>query len=55
MEYVKENNVNTTDAKNNEVVHSEKGLTLTTFTPDFTHNKNDNDNSTISVLSFGRF
>lgn len=55
MEYVKENNINTTDAKNNEVVHSENGLVLTTFTPDFTQNKSDNDNSTISLLSFGDF
>ena len=36
-------------------MHSENGLTLTTFTPDFTQNKSDNHNSTISLLSFGDF
>lgn len=55
LKYVNENNIKTKDAKNKEVLLSENNFTLTTFTPNFTTDKNDNDNSTIALLSFGDF
>ena len=55
MKYIEENKVNTEFAQNNKTVYKENNLSLKTYTPDFTENKNDNDNSTIALLSYGDF
>lgn len=55
LKYVQEKGINTVDAKNNETVIEEGDLKLVTYTPDFTQDKNDNDNSTLALLSYGDF
>lgn len=55
LKYVKEKGINTVEARNNETVIEEENLKLTTFTPDFAQDKNDNDNSTLALLSYGDF
>lgn len=56
LKYTKENNIKTVDAKNNEEVLLEQDFRIKTLTPDFVgEEKNDNDNSIITLLSYGDF
>lgn len=55
LKYVEENNINAQDARNSSTVYEEPSLKLVTYTPDFVQNKNDNDNSTIALLSYKDF
>lgn len=55
LKHIQQNKINTVDAQNNELLFEEGELKLKTFTPDFVQNKNDNDNSTITLLSYGSF
>lgn len=55
FQFIRENDINTSIAKNKEMLIDEEEFRLTTFTPNFVENKNDNDNSTIVLLSYGEF
>lgn len=55
LNHIKENKISSQTAKNNEIVYKEDNFTLKTLCPDFVKNKNDNDNSTITLLSYGDF
>ena len=55
LKYINENKVNTQTSKNNEIVYNEQNFQLKTLCPDFVKDKNDNDNSTITLLSYGDF
>lgn len=55
LDYVKANNIETIDAKDKETVLAENGFSLKTYTPEFAQDKNDNDNSIITLLSCGDF
>ncbi len=55
LNHIKENKISSQTAKNNEIVYEEDNFTLKTLCPDFVKNKNDNDNSTITLLSYGDF
>ncbi len=55
FDYLKENKFVPEFAQNNKIIYAEDNLVLKTFTPDFVHNKNDNDNSTIALLSYNGF
>lgn len=53
--HIDENKINAVNAVNKENVFSENGFHLVTFTPDFTGDNNDNDNSIVTLMSFGDF
>lgn len=53
--YIKSKNINASDANNNEILLEEQGFKLISYTPDFKEDKNDNDNSIITLLSYGDF
>lgn len=56
LKYIRENDINSFDAKNNENVIVEKDFVLKTLTPAFVgEDRNDNDNSIITLLSYGDF
>lgn len=55
FDYLNENKFMPETAQNNKIVYEEKDFVLKTFTPDFVQNKNDNDNSTIALLSYKNF
>lgn len=55
MSYLKQNNIQTKDAVNKDILYKEQNFSITAYTPDFTKEKNDNDNSTIALLSFKDF
>ena len=54
-DYLSKNKINTVYAENNKVLYNEENLNLTTYNPNFKNNKNDNDNSTVSLLSYKNF
>lgn len=54
-DYLSKNKINTVYAENNKVLYNEENLNLTTYNPNFKNNKNDNDNSTVSLLSYKDF
>lgn len=55
LKYIEENNINTIKASNNEIIYEEPELKLITFTPNLIVNQNDNDNSTVTLLSYKDF
>lgn len=55
FQFIRENDINASIARNKEILIDEDKFTLRSFTPDFVENKNDNDNSTIVLLSYGEF
>ena len=54
FKYIQSNRINNTIAKNNTVVFEENNLKIKTYTPNV-QNKNDNDTSTITLLSYKNF
>ena len=55
LKHVKENSVVCEEAVNNTKVFEEGSFVLKTFTPSFTQNPDENDNSTIALLSYKDF
>jgi len=55
FDYLKQNRTITENPQNNNVIFKEKDFVLKTFTPELTFNVNDNENSTIVLLSYGDF
>ena len=55
MAYINENSINTEHAGNNETLIKEKDFTVKTYTPDFKYSSNDNENSIITLISYGEF
>ena len=55
FKHLADNNIAFEDAKNNTKVYEEGNIVLRTYTPDFTVEPNDNDNSTAALLSYGDF
>ncbi len=55
MSYVKKTSQEYLEPKNNEKLFEEGDFSLTAFTPDFKNDKNDNDNSIVTLLSYGDF
>ena len=53
--FIKEKNINYFNAKNKGRLINEENFTLTTFTADFSDNKNDNDNSIVTLVSYKDF
>ena len=54
FKYIQSNRINNTIAKNNTVVFEENNLKIKTYTPNV-QNKNDNDTSIITLLSYKNF
>lgn len=54
IKFVKDNNFKTIHPQNNQIIFKENNFTLTTFVTDLKTN-NDNENSTIVLLSYGKF
>ena len=55
MAYINEYSINTEHAGNNETLIKEKNFTVKTYTPDFKYSSNDNENSIITLISYGEF
>lgn len=53
--HLKNNNIAFEDAKNNKKVYEENNLTLRTYSPSFVEDADENDNSTLTMLSYGDF
>lgn len=54
FKFIKDNKLKTNLSQNNKIIFKENNFTLTTFTPIPLEN-NDNENSTIVLLSYGNF
>ena len=53
LNYLKENKINYQIAKNNETIYFEKDLTIKTYTPVISNNKNiDNEESIVTLLTY---
>lgn len=55
FDYLKSNKIKTQNPQNNKIIFEEGDFVLKTFKPNFILNANDNENSTIVLLSYGDF
>ena len=55
LDYLSKNDIQYYDSNNNEYVYREKDFALKTYNAEFIQNKNDNDNSTVALLSYKDF
>lgn len=55
FDFVNENNINVETAENNHLVYKDSDLKLTTYLANLGSNSGDNENSIMSLLSFGAF
>lgn len=55
FDYLKSHKIETQNPQNNQVLFREGDFVLKTFTPNFISGANDNENSTIVLLSYGNF